>query len=145
VADSSLSSCIKAARRALGDDGRAQRLIRTLHRRGFRFVGLVREEPDTAAQIAPALPEAEAAAALPPEEDPAYGIDLSLPRRPSVAVLPFALDPSSEDASEFGRALQRDVTLGLAQREACHLTPANGASEILVPGLPVSSSRQPCR
>ena len=41
VTDSALSSRIKSARRAIGDDGRAQRLIRTVHGRGYQFVGAV--------------------------------------------------------------------------------------------------------
>jgi DNA-binding winged helix-turn-helix (wHTH) protein len=39
VSESALTSRIKAARRALGDDGREQRMIRTVHGRGYRFVG----------------------------------------------------------------------------------------------------------
>lgn len=39
VSDSALSSRIKSARHAIGDDGKAQSLIRTVHGRGFRFVG----------------------------------------------------------------------------------------------------------
>jgi DNA-binding winged helix-turn-helix (wHTH) protein len=39
VSESALSSRIKSARRAIGDNGRDQRLIRTVHGRGFRFVG----------------------------------------------------------------------------------------------------------
>ena len=41
VSESALSSRILAARRAIGDDGQAQRLIKTVHGRGFRFVGAV--------------------------------------------------------------------------------------------------------
>ena len=37
VSDAALSSQIKAARRALGDDGTSQRYITTVHGRGFRF------------------------------------------------------------------------------------------------------------
>jgi len=43
VSESALTSRIKAARRLLGDDGQAQRFIRTTHGRGYRFVGDVRE------------------------------------------------------------------------------------------------------
>ena len=39
VSDSALSSRIKSARQAVGDDGKTQSLIRTVHGRGFRFVG----------------------------------------------------------------------------------------------------------
>src|SRR5246127_5351586 len=38
VSDAAVASRVKSARQALGDDGRAQRFIRTLHGRGFRFV-----------------------------------------------------------------------------------------------------------
>ena len=39
VSDSTLTSRINAARKALGDSGGAQRLIRTIARKGVRFVG----------------------------------------------------------------------------------------------------------
>ena len=43
VSDSTLTSRINAARKAVGDSGEAQRLIRTIPRKGIRFVGDVRE------------------------------------------------------------------------------------------------------
>ena len=43
VSDSTLSTRINAVRRALGDSGQEQRLIRTAARKGLRFVGTVRE------------------------------------------------------------------------------------------------------
>jgi DNA-binding winged helix-turn-helix (wHTH) protein/predicted ATPase len=39
VSDATVASRVKAARRAIGDDGTAQRLIRTVTGRGYRFVG----------------------------------------------------------------------------------------------------------
>ena len=39
VSDTSLSNHIKSARKALGDDGQAQKIIKTIHGRGYRFVG----------------------------------------------------------------------------------------------------------
>ena len=44
VSDDTLTSRVSAARRAIGDSGAEQRLIRTVTRCGFRFVGEVREE-----------------------------------------------------------------------------------------------------
>src|SRR6516165_11133210 len=49
VSDATLDSRIRAARRALGDSGAAQTLIRTFARKGVRFVGEVREEGKPAA------------------------------------------------------------------------------------------------
>src|SRR5215204_2650239 len=43
VSESALTSRIKAARRAIGDTGRDQRIIKTIHRRGYRFVADVVE------------------------------------------------------------------------------------------------------
>jgi DNA-binding winged helix-turn-helix (wHTH) protein len=62
VGDATLSSRIMAARKAIGDSGREQRLIRTTHGRGFRFVGEVQvqagpsPERDGAEPQAPDLP-----------------------------------------------------------------------------------------
>ena len=43
VSDSVVSSRIKSARKALGDDGRTQQFIKTLHGTGFRFIASVKE------------------------------------------------------------------------------------------------------
>jgi len=51
VSDSAIASRIKSARRALGDDGKAQRFIKTVHGRGVRFVA-----PVTAARAASIAP-----------------------------------------------------------------------------------------
>jgi DNA-binding winged helix-turn-helix (wHTH) protein len=44
VSESALNTRMNAARHAIGDSGEEQRLIRTVLRKGFRFVGAVREE-----------------------------------------------------------------------------------------------------
>jgi predicted ATPase/DNA-binding winged helix-turn-helix (wHTH) protein len=57
VTESAISSRIKSVRRAIGDDGRAQRLIRTVHGRGYQFVGDVRrEEPAATAPAVTGVP-----------------------------------------------------------------------------------------
>lgn len=43
VGEAALNSCIKAVRRAAGDIGQEQRLIHTLHGRGYRFVAAIEE------------------------------------------------------------------------------------------------------
>src|SRR5262245_25476268 len=45
VSEDALTSRIRAVRRAIGDTGEDQNLIRTVQRRGFRFIGDVRERP----------------------------------------------------------------------------------------------------
>ncbi|MDZ7784253.1 MAG: winged helix-turn-helix domain-containing protein [Halioglobus sp.] len=93
VSDAAVASRIKSARRALGDDGRTQRYIRTLPRRGYRFVAEVRPEsspiatPDTAGE----------------------------PVRPSIAVLPFHTIGKPGPYATFADALPHDLILELAR------------------------------
>ena len=65
VSDTALTTRIHAVRRALGDDGAAQRLVRTFNRKGVRFVGEVRETPRRAAPTRLTLAEAPAIEVLP--------------------------------------------------------------------------------
>ena len=46
ISEAAFSSRINGARRVLGDSGTEQQFIKTLHRRGFRFVGDVEEGSD---------------------------------------------------------------------------------------------------
>jgi TolB-like protein/DNA-binding winged helix-turn-helix (wHTH) protein len=52
VSESTLSTRINAARSAIGDTGEEQRLLRTAHGKGIRFVGAVREEEETVRKLA---------------------------------------------------------------------------------------------
>ena len=54
VSESALTSRVKAARRAVGDDGQAQRVIKTVHARGYHFVAEVRTDPGRIRRSAPA-------------------------------------------------------------------------------------------
>lgn len=82
VSDSAVASRIKSLRAALGDNGKTQRLIRTMHGQGFRFVGEVKIA--TAAPRRDETPGPEAAG-----ERHSTTNDLS--GKPSIAVLPFRL------------------------------------------------------
>jgi adenylate cyclase len=73
VSDAALTTRINVARSAIADSGEEQRLIKTLPRKGFRFVGAVREEPGTVGEASVETPRA-----------------IKPPDKPSVAVLPFA-------------------------------------------------------
>jgi DNA-binding winged helix-turn-helix (wHTH) protein/tetratricopeptide (TPR) repeat protein len=53
VSESALTSRIKTARRAVGDNGREQRVIRTVHGRGYRFVAEVVGDPGVSVPPSP--------------------------------------------------------------------------------------------
>lgn len=100
VSEAALSSRINAARKAIGDDGERQALIKTVHKRGFRFVGEV--EPmavDDPPEALTSQQEPEAAASS----------------RPSVVVLPFANRSSEPDTDYFSYGLTEDVIRLLAR------------------------------
>lgn len=67
ISDAAIASRIKSARHALDDNGNDQRVIRTVHGRGFRFVAAVEEGP------APADAPRAAGAAAPPDGGPERG------------------------------------------------------------------------
>lgn len=92
VSESALFNRINAARKAIGDTGERQRLIKTLPRKGLRFVGEVREELLQALPL-PALP---------------------LPDRPSIAVLPF-VDSGDPGQDYFADGISEDLATGLAR------------------------------
>jgi pimeloyl-ACP methyl ester carboxylesterase/DNA-binding winged helix-turn-helix (wHTH) protein len=57
VSESTLTSRINAARRAIGDSGAEQALLKTIARKGFRFVGDVNDTMPAAAATAPSEPQ----------------------------------------------------------------------------------------
>jgi TolB-like protein len=99
VSDATLSSRINAARSALHDNGEQQRLIRTVQRKGVRFVGDVREE---IMSDAPAPAEPERTDHVPPE-------------RPSIAVLPFSNMSGDPDQDYFADGMVEDIITGLSR------------------------------
>src|SRR5262249_47605133 len=107
--EATLSSRISAARRAVGDSGNDQSLIRTIHKRGFRFVGSIDEEDADSAT--PAIANGRAsddslhATPLAPSGEPLPATDDSAP-----GVLRFAAvgdDPHRQLALAVAEAPRR--------------------------------------
>src|SRR4051812_12202217 len=99
ISESTLTSRINAARRAVNDSGDAQRLIRTVARKGLRFVGDVHcREQDV-----PASPEGAAQPALP------------LPDRPAIAVLPFTNMSGEPEQDYFSDGISEDIITALSK------------------------------
>ena len=103
VSESAMATCINAARTALADSGEEQRLIKTLPRKGIRFVGAAQEATDQAAQAAP-----EGASAT-------GGPSLSMPDKPSIAVLPFQNISSDPEQEYFADGMVEDIISGLSR------------------------------
>ena len=99
VFDAALTTRINVARGAIGDSGEEQRLIKTLPRKGFRFVGAVRDEQGP--------PDTDAAAASVQTWRPAF----ALPDKPSIAVLPFANLSGEAEQEYLADGIVEDIVL----------------------------------
>lgn len=95
VSESTLTSHINAVRKAIGDSGGEQRLIRTVARKGFRFVGQVEIEQSASAE------SLETATAVP---------DV-----PSIAVLPFLNLSGDPEQDYFADGVVEDIISALSR------------------------------
>jgi TolB-like protein len=111
VSDAALSSCVRAVRQAVGDDGQRQAVIRTISRRGFRFVadvGSIGEEDASrdeqgSKNADAASAEQQAAAASP------------LPQKPTLAVMPFEDISAQGDQAYFVNGIAEDIITALSK------------------------------
>jgi len=94
VSDSTLTSRINAARKAVGDSGEKQSLIRTIARKGIRFVGTLSSEPVVALAEPPRFP---------------------LPDRPAIAVLPFTNMSGDPEQEYFSDGISEDIITALSK------------------------------
>jgi adenylate cyclase len=104
VSDAALTTRLNAARTAIGDSGEEQRLIKTLPRKGFRFVGTVREEdgPSSAAAASDSRVESSKPA-------------LALPDKPSIAVLPFQNMSGDAEQEYFADGIVEEIITALSR------------------------------
>ena len=96
VSDSALTTRLNVVRNAIGDSGEEQRLIKTLPRKGFRFVGAIREDGGRGSQ---------------PEGDMAF----TLSGKPSIAVLPFTNMSAAPNQEFLGDGIAEDVLTELSR------------------------------
>jgi TolB-like protein len=99
VSDSALTTRLNAARKAVNDSGAEQRVIRTVHRKGVRFIGEVADhsEPEARAEVAQA--------ALEPPVAP----------RLSIVVLPFVNLSNDPEQQYFADGVTGDLTTDLSR------------------------------
>ena len=100
VSEGTVSTRINAVRHALGDSGAHQRLIRTLPRKGYRFVGNIHPEPGSAGDLSAT-------------ERPGAPAEAS--NRPSIAVLPFANLSGDGDQTYFADGMVDEIITALSR------------------------------
>jgi TolB-like protein len=104
VSEATLSSRLNAARTAVGDTGGEQRLIRTLPRKGVRFVGDVREVANPAPVPPPGTASVETGTTL-----------RAGPRLPAVAVLPFTNMSDDPGQAFFADGMTEEIITALSR------------------------------
>jgi adenylate cyclase len=99
VSDAALTTRLNAVRAAVGDTGEEQRLIKTLPRKGFRFVGQVRATREVADPNPGDAPESA----------------LALPDKPSIAVLPFENMSGDREQEYFADGMVEEIITALSR------------------------------
>ena len=108
VSDSTPTSRINAARKAVGDSGEEQKLIRTFARKGLRFVGAVRAQS--------IFPEPAHAGGAPSDEiHETLRSALPLPDRPAIAVLPFTNMTGDPQQEYYSDGISEDIITALSK------------------------------
>ncbi|MGR4931689.1 winged helix-turn-helix domain-containing tetratricopeptide repeat protein [Bradyrhizobium sp. CAR08] len=103
ISDAALATRLNAARTAIGDSGEEQRFIKTLPRKGFRFVGAVREVQEPAG------------AAVADNQLELQKADLALPDKPSIAVLPFENLSGDPEQEYFADGMVEEIITALSR------------------------------
>jgi len=116
VSDAALTTRLNAVRNAIGDTGEKQRLIKTLPRKGFRFVGTVKESERPI--VAPADSSALSG-------DTTLGL-LTAPRL-SIAVLPFTNVGGDPEQDYFVDGVTECLTTDLSRMRGAFVIARNSA------------------
>ena len=109
VSESTLTTRLNAARAAIGDSGKAQRLIHTLRRKGIRFVGAVLEEQK------PVGTSGKETAAIQPTRAALANLACARPDKPSIAVLPFENMGNDPGQDYFADGIVEEIITGLSR------------------------------
>ena len=120
VSDAAVTTRLNAARSAIGDSGEEQRLIKTLPRKGFRFVGPV-PEAQGAAGAAVTDNAVEPPKSAPPKST------LALPDKASIAVLPFQNLSGDPEQEFFADGMVEDIITALSRSKSLFVIARNSS------------------
>lgn len=112
VSESTITSHINAVRKAIGDTGEEQRLVRTVARKGYRFVGQIKVGGIGEAQQ-PDRPAIDERSPTDPKEMPSSS--LVLPDKPSITVLPFQNLSGDPEQEYFADGIVEDLIAALSR------------------------------
>ena len=110
VSDAAVASRVKSARQALGDDGQAQRFIRTAHGQGFRFVAEINALRGSPGHCGP-----QGGAGAGGYDIGSLAHQLERVSRPSIAVLPFRMVGAHERYPALASALPDELICELSR------------------------------
>ena len=114
VSDSALSRTIKIARQTLGDNGTKQQYIRTIHKKGFSFIGTVKEESCEGAKSEPTEGTKENFNSIHYITNQEPEFDTYDPR-PTVAVIAFANTGNNPEQDFFANGITEDIITTLSK------------------------------
>jgi TolB-like protein/Tfp pilus assembly protein PilF len=103
VSETALTTCINAVRRAIGDSGKTQQRIRTLPRKGIRFIEDVRHGSNAEREV------------VHKTSQDTSGPALALPDKPSIAVLPFLNLSGDPEQEYFTDGITEDIITELSR------------------------------
>ncbi|MET0776723.1 MAG: winged helix-turn-helix domain-containing protein [Pseudomonas mandelii] len=106
VSESTITSHINAVRKAIGDTGEEQRLVRTVARKGYRFVGEIKVAETGAAGVDERPPA---------DPKPSPAAPLVLPEKPSITVLPFHNLSGDPEQDYFADGMVEDIIAALSR------------------------------
>ncbi|ASY59302.1 MULTISPECIES: winged helix-turn-helix domain-containing tetratricopeptide repeat protein [Sinorhizobium] len=111
VSESTITSHINAVRKAIGDNGEEQRLVRTVARKGFRFIGAI----ETGEAAKPSEPDGQSIVGHSAGEAREPPSKLVLPDKPSITVLPFQNLSGDPEQDYFADGVVEDIIAALSR------------------------------
>ena len=119
ISEATLTSCVNAARKAIGDSGRKQQLIRTVPRRGYSFIADVISDRSHKV-CSDVVTKATTEAPNQSHQEPS-------PRRASIVVLPFENLSADKDDTALADGVTEDITTSLARMRRLFVIARNTA------------------